>query len=431
MPTKAMLITSEYPPGNTVGFMRVAKFEKYLPQYDISTCVLTMRSYGKLPTDELGHVYRAWDIGVLYRPVTRFLLNKPYSVEANAEHPHVSPIYSAYEGTWLHHLRQFMLRVAVPDLQITWLPFAVWLGLKTIKKEKVDVIFSTSPIETSHLIAFCLAVLTRKPWVADFRDGWIFEPTKDFLRNSSLRKDLEIMLEQRVIKKASAITTVSQPLADYFLENYPEAQGKTYVITNGFDNNDLTTLKPKDKSPDRLRIVYTGSLDRPSYDPLPSLLQAFQLLPVDTQRQMELLLAGDLSDRNARILKDVATQVLITTVGRVSRVDSLEYQLSADVLLLFVGLDRSVATSKLFEYLNAQRLIFALSGRDTAAANIIRHTKSGIIVDPMDTEGIAQSLVNIFQQWQSGNLCKRPINIEKYDRKYLAGRLASIMRSLT
>lgn len=43
-------------------------------------------------------------------------------------------------------------------------------GLKMIKEFKPDVIWSTYPIATAHVIASALHRKTGIPWVADFRD---------------------------------------------------------------------------------------------------------------------------------------------------------------------------------------------------------------------------------------------------------------------
>jgi hypothetical protein len=221
-PLKVLFIAPEYPPGNSVGYMRVVKFEKYLSKFDIATCCLTLQSYGSLPTDQAAHVFRAWDAGMIYRPFTRFLFNKPKKMEQKIDRlASTAPNWSIYEGTRFNDFRKWLLdTLAVPDMQVTWLPFAIAKGFQIIRSEKVDVIFSTSSPETAHLVAYGLSKLTGKPWVADFRDGWLFEPLKKILRRLNWRQRIEQRMEQLVVAQAHAVTTVSKGLAEYFIQTY-------------------------------------------------------------------------------------------------------------------------------------------------------------------------------------------------------------------
>src|SRR5207248_10179053 len=60
--------------------------------------------------------------------------------------------------------------LAVPDRWISWFPDAVMKGLRVVRQTRPDLIWSTFPIATAHLVALALHKLTRTPWIADFRD---------------------------------------------------------------------------------------------------------------------------------------------------------------------------------------------------------------------------------------------------------------------
>ncbi len=426
-----LLIAAEYPPGYAVGYMRVTKFEKYLPQFGFQTSILTVRSYGVLPTDKEKKVYRAFDAGMIYRPLTRFLFRSKIS-EVSPSTIQTTPLWGTYEGTAFNHFRQWVLDTfAIPDLQIGWLPFALLAGLRAIQTERVDAIFSTSSPETSHLLAMCLAYLTRKPWVADFRDGWIFESLKPILRRSYWRRQLERWLERCVVSHADAIVSISSPITDYFTSTYPLAQDKSWTITNGYDPDDWINVKPQTRSIKNLRLVHTGalSLSASTRDAYP-FFQALQQIDSVTRSKIEILLVGDLSSRERSALSALGLQDIVQVVGRVSKEESLSYQLSADVLLLIVGSDKSVATSKLYEYLYARRPILALSSHDTAAAQIIQQSQAGYLADPNDATAIANCLADLFKRWEEGNLVAETSAIEQYSRYHLTEQLAQVLRSV-
>ena len=65
---------------------------------------------------------------------------------------------------------------ALPDKDVGWLLPAVGAGLRSFSSRKPDVIFSSAPPWTTHLVAGALASALGRPWVADFRDPWVRSP---------------------------------------------------------------------------------------------------------------------------------------------------------------------------------------------------------------------------------------------------------------
>ena len=81
--------------------------------------------------------------------------------------------------------------------------------------------------------------------------------------------------------------------------------------------------------------------------------------------------------------------------GSVSRSQALAFQRRADLLLLVTSPNRrSVATTKIFEYLQARRPILALVPR-SFAAEIIETSGSGWVVSPLAANEIKRLLARI------------------------------------
>jgi len=53
--------------------------------------------------------------------------------------------------------------LALPDVWIGWLPWAVAAGRRLIDRDPVDIVYSTSPHASAHLIAMRLAA-RKLPW---------------------------------------------------------------------------------------------------------------------------------------------------------------------------------------------------------------------------------------------------------------------------
>lgn len=423
-----LLVSHAYPPGLGVGFERMVKLERYMPDFGFRTCVLAVGTHGRLPTDKARHVYRAFEPSQPFRPLLRQLRRRqlPPTVSLDGpSHPRSEPLLA---GTPLAGLYQWMLEwLAIPDPYVGWLPAAVLLGLHVVKREQVDVLLSSSPGETAHLVAGSLARITGKPWVADFRDGWLFEALKPTVRRDTWRRRLEQHLERWTVAGASRVTTVSEPLTGYFRSTYPGPPDRFCTITNGYDPVDWQGVTPAPRNC-RFRLVHTGSFafSAPNRDPRP-FLQALQIVGPEIRNSLEVLLVGTLSPAERADLARMCLDDIVRVVGPVSRRESLAYQLSADLLLLFVGRDRSIATSKLYEYLYAKRSILALSAPDTAAATIVRECRVGDVVDPEDPQAIAAKLTNLFALWRQGQLACRSVGIERYERREIARQMAAVL----
>ena len=107
---------------------------------------------------------------------------------------------------------------------------------KYLEENPVDVIVSTGPPHSMHLIAMKVAAATGIPWIADFRDPW----TKMFyfkhLCLSAWAGRKHRLLESKVLDNADVVVAVSPLVQDEF-----KAMTDTPVelITNGFDEDDF------------------------------------------------------------------------------------------------------------------------------------------------------------------------------------------------
>ncbi len=425
--TKVLLITPEYPPGGAVGAARTVAFEKYLPEFGFQTAVLTLRSAGALPTDSERHVYRAPDAGSLYLPLTRRFLPASRHYATQSAPGNASGLRRALAGG-LSRLRRLMLEWMAPDLQITWLPGALWMGWRAIQRERPALLYSSSPPETAHLVAGLLAGQARLPWVADFRDGWLFESLKPALRRAGWRRQLETRLEGWAVRRAAAIVAVSAPITDYFRAAYSdEATHKFHSLPNGYDPPDWTAVTPAPRPPGRMRWVHTGAFGMSGATRRPdAFLQALACLPVECRRSLEVVFVGKLTEEEKRLISRADAGDCLHCVGPVSKTESLGYQLSADALLLIAGQDKSVTTSKLYEYLYARRPILALAAPDGAAGQIVSQTEAGEVVPPIDVEAIALAVRRWMERWQTGQLRVQPRGLEQYERRVLTRQLAEI-----
>jgi glycosyltransferase involved in cell wall biosynthesis len=260
--------------------------------------------------------------------------------------------------------------------------------------------------------------------VADFRDGWIFEPAR---RTFSRGFDaIDRRLEAAVVRRADRVVAVTEELAADFRDRL---DGNAVCIPNGWDPEELSY----DSGPvgseapaERTRLVYTGQLGagtswrRP--EPFFAALEQFYEQEPEVAARLEFVVAGRQSPRDAALLASVGHRDAVKDLGEISHEEALRLQRSAAALMLCT--DSSAATSKVFEYLAAGRPILHVGGQG-AAARILRETGSGVTVPPGDMDGIVDRLREIARGSFGHDL--EPRGIERYSYPRLAEEMAAVI----
>jgi glycosyltransferase involved in cell wall biosynthesis len=372
VPSRRLLVAPYYYPPFPGSGNRWPTIAKYLRNEGHEVTILATDAYGRLDDDEEErHIIRVPDIRS--SPKLRRLLRRGPLSQAGVD---------GDEG----EQTALLTKVLVPDINaVTWLPAALRAARRAI--DDVDCLITSSPPESVHLLGLLLG--RRRPaWVAEFRDGWTFEPLRAPFPTEPQRR-LNGWLERRVVTSADITVGVTKPIADDLSARFGvEAR----YVPNGWDPEQLpfdvapSTIAQADEG--EVRVVYTGSLgQRRDLEPF---LKALMLVR-DEGLPVRLLLAGRLStsEQNRLLQADVVAGVHFE--GTMSRPLALQLQRSADALLLVTSHNKSEATAKVFEYLGAGRPIIALAG-ENEAARIVRSAAAGIVVALDDVDAIADAL---------------------------------------
>src|SRR5438132_13514328 len=146
---KVLMIAFHFPPySGGSGIHRTLKFTRYLPEFGWQPIVLTAsrQAYGARAKDD-------------------------YQIPKGVE---VARAFALDTKRHLSLRGKYFQSLALPDQWVTWWPGAVALGCNLIRKHRPDVIWSTYPIATAHLIGLTLYRLIGIPWVAYIRDPWTY-----------------------------------------------------------------------------------------------------------------------------------------------------------------------------------------------------------------------------------------------------------------
>lgn len=418
---KVLIITYYWPPAGGSGVQRWLKFVKYLQGFNIQPIVYTISNprYPTIDDSLLNEIPE--NIEVLKHPIwepTDLLFWK-------REFQQEGGISNASKNSFLSFIRGNFF---IPDPKLFWIKPSVKYLQSYLNKNDVDVIISTGPPHSMHLIAEKLHQKNDVKWLADFRDPWSdIYYNKDF-KELSFVKNRNKKLEKSVLKKADCVLTVSNALK----KEFSKYANRVEVVTNGFDDDFLEPSKVL--LDEKFTISYIGLLPKQSNpENLFRVLQVLCSQHKDFEKDLQLNFIGDISDVVKTAVCNNKLKENTRFIDYVDHTKAIEYQQKAQVLLLLipnVKKCKGILTGKLFEYLSAKRPILAIGPEDGDLADVIEDTNAGIIVDFDNDDKLSSEILKLYHQYKKGNLEVDSKNTNKYHRKELTKKVAFIINSL-
>jgi glycosyltransferase involved in cell wall biosynthesis len=404
-----------FPPAGGGGVQRPLKFATHLPALGIETHVLAPHDPKWVHRDdELVAPTQAWVHRVRYvGPKGRLPAEELHGREGLAR-------LARQAGLSFR-------RVLVPDENVTWNLTAVPAAIRIVRREGIDVVVTTSPPTSVHLVGAAVKRATGARWIADLRDSIVANPHRRV--ESRLVRAKEATgerLARLVARNADAVTAVTDLIGE---ELRARGARRVETIANGCDFEDFAGLEYRPGA--RFRLTHTGSFfGRRSPR---TLLEALARTDADIVARF----VGDFrsSDRDWAERLDLGDRLELHPYLPRRRV--LELQRDSEALLLLIpesgGRGRAVLSAKVFEYLAAERPILAAVPPDGAAAALIRETGAGIVVAPDDVDGLREALARLEADWRSGKLNGTPLAPavrERLSRRARAQELADLAKKL-
>jgi hypothetical protein len=291
----------------------------------------------------------------------------------------------------------------VPDVLVEWSLRAARAAAEAHRREPFDLVITSSPPESAHWVGWILKRRFHIPWLADFRDGWTFEPLRPEVAGP-IRGRIEAALERRVLGAADWATAATLPLAEDLRERFPARRGSIHFLPSGFEDVQIT---PELRDERFFRMVYAGrfSLSRTTGSPATFFAGLARALETDPsmRERFRLVLLGNFTDDERQLWRVPGLAGCVEELGHTPYDEAQRIAAGATMLLLTTppGL-RSIATRKLFDYLAVARPIFALAEANEAA-RIVAETQSGLCV-PHDERAVAAGLLRVFSLWKAGSL---------------------------
>ena len=400
---RALIISYFFPPLASAGSIRSLKFVKYLPNHGWTSTVLSIKPK---KNDTLDYCFQSE------------IPNSTSVYRTKSHELFICRLISRIS----HDFHWFVL----PDCHVGWIPSAIRAGVSLIMKENIDVIYTTSPPNSVSLIGLILKKIKHLPWVVDFRDPWTQNPAyPDY--PTFFHRRFDEYLEHLVAKNADKIIFNTAPNLNDFIKKYPDIPyEKGTVITNGYDPDDFKDLKSH--KTDKFTITYTGSLYGERLF-LKSLRDIITESP-EIKSNIKVIFAGRHPWLKYQI-DEFKLQEVLEMKGPVSYKESLQLMMDSDVLLITqMAPSRSVERwypIKLFEYLATGKPILGILPKGIAR-DLLQSSKSSIIVDYYDLDGIKKAIYHLYSQYNEGKLIriKNDEVLNDFERAKLTCKLADV-----
>lgn len=425
---KVLIIAYYWPPAGGPGVQRWLKFVKYLPDFEIEPIVYVPENatYPIIDQDLVHQVNK--NVTVLKQPI-----KEPYKLASIFSKRSTTTISSGIIKAEKKQsfIEKILLYVRgnffIPDARVGWVNPSVDYLSNYIKTNAVDVIITTGPPHSMHLIGLELQKRFAFKWIADFRDPWTSIGYHKELKLTDKSAQKHKDLERLVLTKADTILTTSFTTKQEFSEI---TQKPIHVITNGYD---IETIE-KPPLDTKFTISHIGSLlskrnPHILWKALNEILQENEQFRSDFQLQ----LIGKVSSEIIDTIKEFQLDNYLNIRGYVSHTQALKYQRSSQVLLL-IEIDSfetiGIIPGKLFEYMAAERPILAIGPKQSDVEKIIKDTNAGKYFNYDNLQEVKQYILDCYTNYQQNNLKVQGIGLQYFSRKKLTEKLAGVIKNV-
>src|SRR5207244_10236908 len=126
-------------------------------------------------------------------------------------------------------------RILLPDENVPWNLTAIPAAVRIVRREGIDVVLTTSPPSSVHLVGAAVKRATGVRWIADLRDSLIAHPHRRAERLAvRVKEPGEHAVARAVARYADAVVAASEAIAEEARGLDPKGPVETIATGCGF-----------------------------------------------------------------------------------------------------------------------------------------------------------------------------------------------------
>ncbi len=424
---KVLIITYYWPPSGGSGVQRWMYFAKYLNEFGVLPTVITVdEKYASYPSKDFSFNDQVVDIRV-YKTKTLEPL-RFYSFLKSGKTEKVVPqgnVGGEKKGLLDKAATYIRANFFIPDARVGWNRYAYKQAKELIAKEHFDLIITTGPPHSTHLVGLKLKQELNIKWMADFRDPWTEVYYNNIFKRTKKNEEKDKSLEYMVIKNADHILTIGPSMKELIESKISNKKNKVSYIYNGFDEKLFESIN-KIKYPE-FTIAHIGLWSKnQAHKEIISALS--NILNENQSLIIRFVLVGTIDNEIIELLSHIP-RLIIDYKGKVTHKKAIQEMMNADLLLNCLAIiehSKIIISGKLMEYLATSNPIIIIGNKNGDAAHLIKEINNAYVVEPNNMEELTKLILSI----KNDSPNKTDFNPTIYSRKNTSNELSKLIFSI-
>lgn len=424
MAKRILIIAYVFPPIAYAGTHRTLRLCKYLNRLGYELHVLTVNVQKDLHND----------FELLHKIKKEVTIHRTATID-------VWRYYNKYKkrflktktGRLIDRILSFFIEVlSQPDHMNLWVPFAVQIGRKIIRRHYIELIYTTSPPHSQLTTGFILKRLTKIPWIADLRDPIVFNIGSENWKG--FERAVNHYQEKVTFSNADAVITNTNTAKDDITLKFN--QSKVFCIPNSFDEddfNDIGKQKYNKFTVSHLGTVYGFRNSETFFEVIAMLRQSGQINP----EEFEVRFYGISDNVLKATIEKYNLWECVKVDSLVKHKDALEIMVRSHMLLLLKGFSSSglgQIPGKLFEYVGTGNPILYIGPEKCEACEIVKETGYSYIVG-QNKNVIRGAIIDEYQKYQKQSKSMYSSSttnktLQKYSSREMAQEMSDLFEAL-
>jgi glycosyltransferase involved in cell wall biosynthesis len=428
MSLKVLIITYYWPPSGGAGVQRWTYFSKNLKKLGVTPIIVTIDpskaaypsfdySFEKEIKDIEVHLTKGGSILNLYSFLKTGSKNRaiPTGDFGNKKKSSFDKLSGFIRGNFF-----------IPDARVGWNKQAYQLAEKVILENKINIVITTGPPHSTHLIGLKLQEKLKIKWISDFRDPWQEVFYNNLFHRLKIADIKDKKLEKLVLEKADTVLTIGPAMKELLSSKIETNKEKVHYLYNGYESELFENLKKETN--EKFTISYVGSISTNYHYSV--FLESLKKYNPKNVHNFQFLFAGKI-DPFVLSEFEQCNSIEITNKGIVSHQDAIQLMKNSDLLLLFLptfGNTQIMITGKLMEYIATGNPILCIGDVHSDAAKLLENIDNCCSASHVDQDTIIKFLESTYKN--SLNSSHHSTTLEQYSRFEITKELITILKSL-